>query len=66
MYTFDTCPEGKVFNDAHFWIEWATFGHVANALSDSDGIPKHINTIDGDLTRGSGKKTSEDAHGGDF
>jgi hypothetical protein len=66
MDTFDACPKGKVFNYAHFWVERATFGHIANALSDSDGIPKNINTIDSNLTRGSGKKSSKDTHGGGF
>jgi hypothetical protein len=66
MDTFNTRPEGKVFNDAHFWVEWATFGHIANAPADSNGIPKNINTIDGNLTRSSGKKSSKDTHGGRF
>jgi hypothetical protein len=66
MDTFDTCPEGKVFNNAHFRVERATFGHIANAFTDCNGIPKNINTIDSNLTRGSGKKASKDTHGGGF
>jgi hypothetical protein len=66
MNTFNASPEGKVFDNAHFWVERATFGHIPNAFTDCDWIPKNINTIDGNLTRGSGKKASKYAHGGGF
>lgn len=66
MNTLDTSPKGEVFDNAHFWIEWATFGHVTNAPTDCNGIPKNINAIDGNLTGGGGKKACKYAHGGGF
>ncbi len=50
MKTLEAGAELKILLDAHFRIERAVFGHVADAAADLDGLPKDIESVNRRLT----------------
>ena len=62
----DAGAEVEVFVDAHFFIEGAAFGHVADLGANGDRVPENIEPGDGGAAGGRGEIASQDAHGGGF
>ena len=54
--------ESEICGDLHFRVERGSFGQVADAFLDLDGLLEDIETGDAGLSRRGRKKAGEDAH----
>src|SRR5207249_234745 len=60
----DAAAIGQVLDDAHFGVQRAALGEVADLAAHGDGIPEHVEAVDGGAAGGRGEVAGEDAHGG--